>query len=411
MAKYIIIGNSAAAVGAVEGIRAVDKTGSITLIASEPHHTYSRPLISYLLEGKTDEQRMKYRSDDFYEKNAVKALLGKTVAAIHPDQKTVTLQGGETLPYEKLFIGAGSDPFIPRMEGLDQVEKAFHFMTLDDAKALSKALTPESKVLVVGAGLIGLKCAEGIHALCGSITVVDLAEHILPSILDKASAAVVQAHLEEKGLTFYLGQSVSSFQNGVAHLTKGDQVEYDVVVIAVGVRPNTALVGNAGGKVGRGITINGRGETSLPDVYAAGDCTEQYDISSGTTRPLAILPNAYMQGETCGENMAGGSASFDNALPVNAIGFFGLHMVTAGCCTGTCETVKTKDGFRKFFTENGLLKGFIIVGDVARAGIYTNLIREKTPLESLDFELIKKYPSLACFGRAYRDTVLGGKKA
>ncbi len=411
MAKYIIIGNSAAAVGAVEGIRTADQTGSITLIASEPHHTYSRPLISYLLEGKTTEQLMRYRDEDFYEKNAVEARLGETVTAIDPKKKTVCLQNGETLSYEKLFVGTGSDPFVPHMDGLDQVKKAFHFMTLDDAKALGAALTPESKVLIVGAGLIGLKCAEGIHALCGSLTVVDLAERILPSILDKPSAAVVQKHLEEKGVTFFLGQSVSSFQNGVAHLTKGDQVEYDVVVIAVGVRPNTALVKNAGGKVGRGITIDSRGETSLPDVYAAGDCTEQYDISSGLTRPLAILPNAYMQGETCGENMAGGNASFDHALPVNAIGFFGLHMVTAGSYTGQSETVETPDGFRKFFTENGLLKGFIIIGDVSRAGIYTNLIREKTPLESLDFELIKKYPSLACFGRAYRDTVLGGKKA
>ena len=160
--KYVIIGNSAAAVGCVEGIRQIDKESPITLIASEPHHTYSRPLISYLLYGHTDEQRMKYRPDSFYADNGVETMLGETVTAIDPKGKTVTLESGKVVSYDKLMVATGSRPFVPPIEGLDKVEKKFSFMTLDDAHALDAALNKDSRVLIMGAGLIGLKCAEGL---------------------------------------------------------------------------------------------------------------------------------------------------------------------------------------------------------------------------------------------------------
>ena len=119
--KYVIIGNSAAAVGCIEGIRQIDRESPITLIASEPHHTYSRPLISYLLCGRTDEERMKYRPDSFYEGNGVQALLGQTVTAIDPEKKTVSLSDGEQISYDKLMVATGSRPFVPPIDGLDQV--------------------------------------------------------------------------------------------------------------------------------------------------------------------------------------------------------------------------------------------------------------------------------------------------
>ncbi len=185
---YVIIGNSAGAVGCVEGIRSVDKAGKITLIASEPYHAYSRPLISYLLEGKTDLERMKYRPDSYYEAMGVQARLGVKVSAIQPQEHRVLLETGEEIPYDKLLVATGSVPFVPPMEGLETVEKQFTFLSLDDAKALEAALTPESRVFLVGAGLIGLKCAEGIARRVKSVEVADLADQVLPSILDRESA-------------------------------------------------------------------------------------------------------------------------------------------------------------------------------------------------------------------------------
>jgi hypothetical protein len=149
--NYVIIGNSAAAVGCIEGIRSVDQAGKITVITDENHHVYSRPLISYLIYGKTTEQRMKYRSDSFYQDNDVNLMLGTTVTKVDYENKKVIVDNGDPVPFDKLLFATGSSPFVPPMAGLDEVKEKFSFMKLDDAKALQAAITPESRVLIIGA--------------------------------------------------------------------------------------------------------------------------------------------------------------------------------------------------------------------------------------------------------------------
>lgn len=404
---YLIIGNSHAAVGCVEGIRSVDKTGTIAVMSGEKYHCYSRPLISYLFEGKTDLERIKYRPSDFYKKNGVTTMLSTKAEEINPDEKTVLAQG-EKVGYRKLLVAVGSSPFVPPVKGYETVSKKFTFLELDSALALKKALTPKSRVLIVGAGLIGLKCAEGIYGKCGKITIVDLAPKVLSSVLDDGGAKIVREHIEKQGIEFHLGTSVAEFDKKRATLLDGTVIDFDILVMAVGVRANTALVAQAGGEVGRGIITDSRQKTSLADIYAAGDCTECDDISCGTRRVLAILPNAYSQGFTAGVCMAGGEAKFDKAIPMNSVGFFGLHLVTAGSYTGKCYS-DTKDGkYKKLFYEDNLLKGYIIIGDVSRAGIYTSLIREQIPLDTVDFKLLCETPALAAFSREYRKEKLGG---
>ena len=409
MKKYVIIGNGTAAVGCIEGIRSVDAEGGITVVSAEEHAVYSRPLISYLLEGKTDVERMKYRPDGFYEKNGCRVLYKRRAEAVDPEKKTVALDGGELLPYDELCVAAGSRPFVPPFAGLDTVAKKFSFMTLDDALALEAALTPETRVLIVGAGLIGLKCAEGIHDRVASITVCDLAARVLSSILDAECAAIVQKHLEAAGIRFMLADSAESFEGNTAQMKSGECVEFDVLVLAVGVRANSELVRDAGGEANRGIIVNSRMETSLPSVYAAGDCAEGYDASIGANRVLAILPNAYMQGQTAGVNMAGGDASLTNSIPMNSIGFFGLHMMTAGAYDGEMSEEKGDGYLKRFFVKDGALGGFILIGETERAGIYTALIREKTPLDTLDFELAKKLATSAAFTETERRKKFGGE--
>ena len=408
MKKYVIIGNGAAAVGCIEGIRTVDKDGEITVISAENHHVYSRPLISYYLEGKTDLQKMKYRGDGFYIENGCKVLYGKTAKSIDSDKKTVILDGDEEIEYDELCVAAGSRPFVPPFEGLDTAENKFSFMTLDDAVSLEKALTKESRVLIVGAGLIGLKCAEGIRDKVKEITVCDLAGRVLSSILDDGCAAIVQKHLEENGLKFLLSDSVTKFDKNSAYMKSGKTVDFDILVLAVGVRANSEIIKNAGGDVNRGIIINTKMQTSLPHIYAAGDCAEGYDASVGSNRVLAILPNAYMQGHTAGVNMAGGEAVFDNAIPMNSIGFFGLHIMSAGSYGGEMKEVKTENSVKRFFTDGGVLKGFMLIGETERAGIYTSLIREKIPLESIDLDLAEKIASNLIFSQNVRRKRFGG---
>lgn len=179
MKRYVIIGNGVAATGCIEGIRSVDTDGKITVVSEEEHPVYCRPLISYYLEGKTDLERMNYRPADFYEKNGCNVLYGKKATKIDNDAKLVLLDDGSRLPFDSVCIATGSSPFVPPFGGLDTVEKKFSFMTLDDTLALEGAIDKDSRVLIIGAGLIGLKCAEGIHGRVKSITVCDLADRIL----------------------------------------------------------------------------------------------------------------------------------------------------------------------------------------------------------------------------------------
>ena len=408
--NIVIIGNSAAAVGCIEGTRKNNQEADITVISNETHHTYSRPLISYLLYGKTDEQRMKYRPNSFYEENRVTAVLGKSVVRIDKDNKKVELDDGQIVAYDKLLVATGSKPFVPPMKGLDSVEKQFTFMTLNDAKALEAALFPSANVLVVGAGLIGLKCVEGIRDKVASVTVVDMADRILPSILDAEGSALVQKSIEQKGVKFILSNSVKEFKGNKAFLTNDDILNFDIVVVAVGVRPNVELVKEIGGDVNRGIITDERCHTSIPDIYAAGDCTESYDITVNQHRILALLPNAYMQGESAGYDMVGASKPYDKAIPMNAIGFFGYHIITAGSYDGEAYVSADGDSYKKLVVKDGVLKGYILIGDVRRAGIYTKLIREQVPLDTIDFELIKEKPQLMAFAKAERAKQLAGVK-
>lgn len=413
MKQYVIIGNGVAAAGCIEGIRSIDSEGVITVVSAENHAVYCRPLISYYLEGKTDLQRMQYRSADFYEKMGCQVLYGKKAVKIDSTAKTVTLDDGAAVPYDSVCVATGSSPFVPPFAGLDTVEKKFSFMTIDDTLALEAAVDNSSRVLIVGAGLIGLKCAEGLRDRVASITVCDLADRVLSSILDTECAAVMQKHLEENGITFMLGDSAASFDGNTAHMKSGKTVSFDVLVLAVGVRANTALVKDIGGEVNRGIIVNTRMETTVADVYAAGDCTEGEDISFGGRRVLAILPNAYMQGKCAGDNMAGGETVFDKAIPMNSIGFFGLHAMTAGSyydanLGGELYEEKGNGTLKRLFTKNGFLTGFILIGQIERAGIYTSLIREQTPLHTINFEILKREPALIVFCEENRRKKLGG---
>ena len=407
--RYVIIGGSAAAIGCIEGVRSVDKTGEIILITGETEWNYSRPLISYLLEGKTTRDKMWCRPDSFFTRNGVTVKAGVLATALDAGDRTVRLSTGERLAYDRLLAATGSRPFVPPIPGLETVERTFCFQTLSDASSLAEALRPESRVLILGAGLTGVKCAEGIRGLCAQIAIADLAPRVLPAVLDDTAAAMVQARMEEKGVRFYLNDSAAAFRGNTARLQSGTELEFDVLVTAVGVRPNTQLVADAGGAVDRGILVDGRCATTLPDVYAAGDCAQGYDAVSGEKRMLPLWPNAVLQGETAGINMAGGRADYTQGIALNASGVFGLHMVTAGSYEGESFTVQRDGSYKRLVTADGVLKGVIMVGDVSRAGIYTDLIRKKKPLSEIDFDLIRESPQLMAFSQKDRRVQLGGE--
>lgn len=413
MANYVIIGNGVAAAGCIEGIRSVDKSTPIVVVSEEVHPVYCRPLISYYLEGKTDMERMHYRPKDFYDNNGCTVYYGKRAEEINTKERSILLNDGTVLPYTKVCVAAGSSPFVPAFDGIETVEKKFSFMTLDDTLALEQALTPNSRVLIVGAGLIGLKCAEGIYKRAGSITVCDLSLRVLSSILDDTCAAMIQKELERHGISFLLGDTVTRFKGNTAVMESGREVDFDLLILAVGVRPNVSLVKAAGGDVNRGILADVQMRTSLPDIYAAGDCVEADDISLGQKRIMAILPNAYMQGHCAGVNMAGGAETFDKGIPMNAIGFFGIHAMSAGAYFDEKDGGEVieecgEHSLKRLYCKGGFLTGFMLIGNTSRAGIYTSLIREKVPLNTIDFDLLKKVVTFRAFSAEMRGKKFGG---
>ena len=405
MKRYVIIGGGVASVGCIEGIRSVDKSGEIVLIAGEGVPAYCRPLISYYLEGKTGLDKMKYRPDTFYGDMGVRVVYGKA-ESIDSGRREVYV-AGDAIPYDELCLATGSTPFVPPFAGLDTVPVRTGFMTEADALYLESVLESTSRVLIVGAGLIGLKCAEGIVERVGKVTVCDLADRVLSSILDAPCAIRMQRVLEAHGIDFYLRNSVSRFDGNTATLQDGTEIAFDVLVTAVGVRANVGLVKGIA-DVDRGVLADVKQATSAPHVYAAGDCCQGYDASIGGRRVVAIWPNAYMQGYTAGVNMAGGDSTFDKGMPLNAIGFFGYHALTAGAYTGEMIEIVAEDNVKRLFVDEGRLVGFMLLGDVTRAGILTAMVREKTPVDATAPEILKKSPSLEGIGAQKRKEILGG---
>ena len=417
--KYVIIGNGVASIGAIEGIRANDEKGSITVIGGEKYPCYGRPLISYYLEGMTARDKMDYRSAEFYKENDVKLVLGVNVDKIDAVSGKVW-GGGKEYAYDRLLIATGSSPIVPPAPGYEKVKNKFTFIKLDDARAIEKAVGKTTRVLIVGAGLTGLKAAEGLHGRAGSITVVDMADRVLPSVTDAESSAIVREYLEDKGIAFHLSDRVEKYGDGFAVLASGKTLAFDVLITSVGVRPNTELAASVGcmtermtesGRAFRGIVVDENQYTGVGEIYAAGDCTLSYDLTLGNTRPLAIQPNAYMQGEAAGAAMSGKPRPRREYLPVNSCGLLGLRMITAGAYDGEPITVRKDGSFRRFFVADGKLRGFIMLGEYSRVGILTEMIRKGTPVGSVDFASLIENPDLGALGDEYVRSVLGRKEA
>jgi NAD(P)H-nitrite reductase large subunit len=255
------------------------------------------------------------------------------------------------VPYDRLLIAAGSSPFVPPTEGLAGQDNAFTFLKYDDALGIEKLLTRQSRVVIVGAGLIGLKAAEGIAPVAGSVHVVELAPRVLPMILDDIAAAPVQKRIEEQGVVFHLGMTVAQVV-GDKHIEKvilkdGTELPCDILVMGVGVRPNVAEAKAAGVEVNRGIVIDKHSRTNVKDIWAAGDVTESEDLISGERRIMALWPNAYAQGRAAAFDMCGRKEDFDGVFPMNAVGFFGLPIITAGLQGGEGTQVLVKDDPKK----------------------------------------------------------------
>jgi len=420
--KYTIIGNSAAAVGAVESIRQVDGESGITVIAWEPHHTYSRPLISYWLGGEVDDERMPYRSADFYEKNDVETMLGVKVTSVDPESRILTTDDGREIPFDKLLIATGGTPIVPPDVGGANAEGVFTFTTWEDARTIDAYIEQYGvqNALVVGAGLIGLKSTEALATRDISVTVVELADRVLSATFDKTASRLAQEAMEKAGVHAICENTVSSIQQEDgrvrgATLRDGTELDVDLVLFAIGVRPNTALVRDSNIQVDRGILVDDQMETSVAGIYAAGDVAQARQLLSEERRTLPILPTAYRQGSVAGSNMAGEIRTYEGGVPMNSVDVFGLPTISVGMTNpdredAECITRHDEDEgtYKKLVLQNDRIVGAIFIGDIERAGIFTGLIKEKVDVADFKDVLLSDDFGLLSLPADYRKHVVSG---
>ncbi|HEY5975053.1 MAG TPA: FAD-dependent oxidoreductase [Geobacteraceae bacterium] len=424
--NYVIIGNSVAAVGAMRGIRAIDQEGAITVISREKYPAYGRPLISYLLGGLITEKRMAYLPGEFYDNNRINLLLGAEVVGVDCAEKIVQLKDGDRLPFDRLLIATGGDPFIPPIEGLSDKEKVFTFTTWDDAAKLKGLANDIEHAVVIGGGLIGLKAAEGLHLLGKKVTIIELADRVLSAAFDRPAGRLIATKMKANGIEVITEDTVVRIDgdetaiSGVT-LKSGDFLPCDTVIVAIGVRPAARFLKGSGIEVNRGVVVDDRMETSVPGVFAAGDVAEARDFFSGQKNPMPIWPDAYLQGDVAGTAMAGQTKPYAGGLAMNSIEFFKVPTISMGVTNppadGGFQVLTFQDPanycYRKIVTLGSSLVGAVLVGSVDRAGIFAGLIRERVDITPFKEQLLTPDFGFAQLSREIRDQLFAptGKTA
>lgn len=392
---YVLIGNGVATIGAIEGIRKHDKDSKIISIGMEKSAPYGRPLISYLLAGKISADQLALRPEEFYEKMGVELKLDTLVTGLDTEKKTVTTNHGETIEYGKLLVATGGKPFTPPIPGSDGKD-IYNFTNLDHAQMLITKAKDIKKAVVIGGGLIGLKAAESLHDRGVEVTILELSPRILSIAFDTNAARLAAKRLDEVGLAVRTGISAKEILRNeegrvvAVQCTDGMILDTEAVIIAIGVIPNYDLAKDAGIKVDRGINVNDHMVTSDSAVYAAGDVAQALDLLAGDDRVVPIWTNAYNQGYCAGKNMGGKETSYKGGLAMNSISFYGLPTVSVGTVNPPEDDDsfaveafldEKKQSYRKLVFHKDRLEGYVLVGDIDQAGLYTAFIKFQFPIK------------------------------
>jgi NAD(P)H-nitrite reductase large subunit len=405
MPKYVIVGASAAGIGAVEAIREVDQTGSIAIISEEPCPQYSRPMISDFVSGRADFHKMKCRTDEFWKENNVEALTGKKATVLNLNEKTVQLESGEKVAYEKLLLATGGKPFVPKMEGSDK-DGVFTFTTIADAQRLAAKIDSinAKAAVVIGAGLIGISVTEALMKRGLKVTMVELQEKILSLLLDAKASDLVEGVVKKAGVDIVTGQSVQKIlgkpgNDGVVGgviLTKGNQIPCDLIIVAIGVVPRTELVTGTAVKTNRGIVVDNTMQTNVPDVYASGDVAEAYDFIMNQNRLLPLWPLAVLEGQVAGYNMAGKKIMYMGGTNMSSLKYFGIPIVSIGLANPkedpALEVLVKNDAehnvYKKLVLKNNVIVGLTLVNCIERAGVFFYLMKNTINVKKFKQKLL-----------------------
>lgn len=419
MTKYVIIGNSAASVNCIEAIREIDKAGKIVVFSDEEVFNYSRPLISYYLAGKIKKEKMQFRDYDFYKKHNVELLLGTKVERLDTGKKEVHFNKGK-IHFDKLLIACGGRPIIPEIEGLNGVKDGvFTFTRLDDAERLISYIQKNNvkNAVVLGGGLIGLKCAEGLieHGL--KITIIELADRILSNTFDKEASEILEGALGKIGCKIIKEDTIIKIKMQNAKIKsvvskRGREISTELLVLAIGVSPNIELVKDTNIKHKGGIIVDTFMRTNIEDIYAAGDVALGKDFLKDEPCVIPIWPVASHQGRIAGLNMAGEKREYKGMFPMNSVELAGIPSISFGITNenkGYEILARKGEGFyRKIVLKDNQIKGAIFLGKIERAGIFFGLIKGRVDVSRFKDRLLSDEFGLLILPKEYRKHLVVG---
>lgn len=397
--NYLIIGNSAAGVKAAETLRALDNQASIAIISEEAEPAYSRCLLPEFLGGTRSVHDLRIRPRNFYRRNRIEPILGKRVIKVEPFSKLVILEDDTRLGYDKLLIATGSRSAFPPVPGLEG-PGVVGLRNLTDARKILDLGQKARRVVVIGAGFVGLETAYALYKRGLEVTVVEKMPQILPGQFDREAVEIIKRDMHAEGIRFFLGTGIQQVVEpslwgrlfgksgrGVI-LENGERLKAELIIVAAGIKPNTEIVQEAGGQCRRGIVVNKFMQTTVPDLYAAGDVAETEDVVTGKVGITPIWPNAVTQGKIAAFNMAGwprpytGSIGMQNAVEFREVPAIAMGITQPASDSFTVLTIHQprKNLYKKLVLRDDIVVGMILVGDISQAGVIAALMRKKIPV-------------------------------
>lgn len=390
--SYIVVGNSAAGLFAVEEIRKHDTQSELIVLTAEQEPSYSRCLMTYFLAGDIPASQLYLRDADLAERLNLKVIYGVEVNRIDSEHQTVQSSDGREWHYSKLLLAMGASANKPSITG-ENLREVFTLRTINDALAINQVLERGAqKAVVIGGGLVSLKSAYALRKRGLDVTILVSSDQILSQMLDAKAAGMNQRHLETNGLRFLI-QTEAMAITGKDHVqgvlvTPKTELTADLVIVGKGIRSNIGQLGNSGFNIGRGLQVDSYLATNLPNIYAAGDIAETWDLVRKQFTVNATWPNATTQGRIAGANMCGCQVVYPGSLGLNSVNFFGLSTMSAGITKlpkGTDQGDWNQEEslrmlgdlpiYRNLIWQENILKGFVLVGDTSQCGVLTSLVK------------------------------------
>jgi nitrite reductase (NADH) large subunit len=393
----IVVGNGMAGCRAVEEILARDADKyRITIFGAEPRVNYNRIMLSPLLAGEKSFEDIIINGHDWYDDNSIELVAGDPVASIDRTAKTVTSKAGRVERYDKLLIATGSDPFIIPVPGKD-LPGVITFRDMDDVGAMLEAANRGGDAVVIGGGLLGLEAAHGLSLRGMKVTVIHLMPSLMERQLDEAAGWLLKDALESRGHTILTGADTAEIlgQDKVegVRLKDGTEIPASIVVMAVGIRPNTGLAKNAGLAVGRGIHVDDDMVTSDPDVLAVGECVEHDGNVYGLVAPL------WEMCRSLADRLTREPSGYRGSVTSTKLKVAGLDVFSAGDFSGGegCEDIVLRDAtrgvYKRVIVKADRIVGAVLYGDTADGNWYFDLLKREENISEIRDALI--------FGQAF----------